>query len=144
MQETFPPGVKKQILLFLRDYPPRFRKQLVRRYLALLGSQDYLSRPMGRTGTLLVESTIPKKRRNKPKEERNQPYSVNKFFKRVDDKSWERCLEHQADLIVYTIPPTEETCQKFCAAFDLTDIANPIRITSVDSLPSDICSDLEF
>lgn len=64
---NLPDGVQEQIAYFLADYPKSGR-DLVQRYLQMVTTDEYRSRPMGRSNSQQFEANRTKK--NEPKKTR--------------------------------------------------------------------------
>ena len=111
----------------------------------MIGREAYLSRLMGQADRRLVEHTTKKRRDRKRKTEEeklHQLIPIQSFYRRSTDNSWKRCLAENAQLIVYTSVKNGESSHHFYVAFDLTRIANPVRVTNINQLPPEVRKDL--
>lgn len=63
---TLAAGSKKQIMLFLADYPPKQSLGMVQRYLMLLASDQYV-RSMSKSEAQIEENPVGKRGRKKSK-----------------------------------------------------------------------------
>jgi hypothetical protein len=78
-----PPGIQKQVTLFLTDYPPREAQEIVKRYLGLVLSEKYRSASATKLDGKTVIRSLPKprvrvKNINEPKARKKNAKSTSK------------------------------------------------------------------